>query len=410
MSHVLQWSFSRCVAPARTVQRDGVPVPGQLQYAGRHRSKSSDDTQGMDARMKSPLRDIVPYRQGESRITGHDRIVKLSSNELPYPPSPAAIRAFHETERSLNRYPDGEQQGLRHALSEQHDVPLENILAGSGSEEAIGLVIRATLSPGDEMIVSENSFLMTEIHARSVDACIVRCSESDCRVDIDAMLAATTERTRIVYLCSPNNPTGTYTTGSELRRLSSRLPRNVLLVIDAAYAEFADAPDYSTGQSLFSPQGSVTVTRTLSKAYGLAALRIGWALVPDRILDAVNRLRSPFNANSAAQNAAAAAVRDQAYLEQSVARIRSTRDRFVSELRAIGIDVVPSQANFVLLRFAENSDDAAALDAALRKAGILGRPVAGGENEFRITIGTEEEMEHTLSVIHRWTGSRKVAG
>ena len=364
----------------------------------------------MDARMKSPLQDIVPYRQGESRITGHDQVVKLSSNELPYPPSPAAIRAFHETERSLNRYPDGEQLVLRQALSEQHDVPLENILVGSGSEEAIGLVIRATLSPGYEMIVSENSFLMTEIHARSIGARIVRCSEMDCRVDIDAMLAATTERTRIVYLCSPNNPTGTYSTRAELRRLSSRLPEDVLLLIDAAYAEFADAPDYSTGQSLFSPQGRVAVTRTLSKAYGLAGLRIGWALAPDHILDAVNRLRSPFNANSAAQNAAAAAVRDQAYLEQSVARIRNTRGWFVGELHSIGIDVVLSQANFVLLRFPEHSDNAAALDSALRNAGILGRPVAGGENEFRITIGTEEEMERTLSVIHRWAGSRKVAG
>ena len=258
------------------------------------------------------------------------------------------------------------------------------------------------LSAGDEIIVSENSFLMTEIYARSVGARIVKCPESDYRVDVDGMLAAVTERTRIAYVCSPNNPTGTYTPIRELRRLADGIHDDILLLVDAAYAEFADATDYDTGQSLFSPHGRVAVARTFSKAYGLAGLRIGWAIAPDRVLDAVARLRSPFNTNAAAMNAATAAVRDRQHLRRSVARIRETRDRFSNALRSLGIRVVPSEANFVLLAFPDGGDDAKSLEAALQAAGILGRPVADGVNAFRITIGTEEEMAEAFSAIREW--------
>ena len=356
----------------------------------------------MKERLKRTLSGVAPYRQGESAIAGLNRVVKLSANELPHPPSPAAIAAFHETGETLNRYPDGAQTALRAALAAEHGIPEECVFAGNGSEEAIGLIVRAMLSEGDEIIFSENSFLMTEIYARSVGARIVRCPESDYRVDIDRMLAAVTRRTRIVYVCSPNNPTGTYTPIDELRRLSEELHDDALLLVDAAYAEFADASDYDAGQSLFSPEGCVAVARTFSKAYGLAGLRIGWALAPDKVLDAVTRLRSPFNANAAAMNAAAAAVRDQQYLRQSVARIRATRDQFSNALRSLGIQVVPSQANFVLLVFPDGGDEARSLEAALRSAGILGRPVADGVNAFRITIGAEEEMADALAAIRSW--------
>ena len=357
--------------------------------------------------VKPALAHVSPYRQGKATITRIGRVIKLSSNESPYPPSPTAVAAFHRTEPELGRYPDGSQAGIRQALATVHGIPARNIFAGNGSEEAIGLVIRSMMSTGDEMVTSRNSFIMADIHARSVGAEIVRCDETRHRVDVGEILSAVTDRTRIVYVCSPNNPTGTYTTACELRRLDVELPAGVLLIVDAAYGEFVDAGDYDTGQALFSPGGRIVVTRTFSKAYALASLRIGWALAPDGVIDAVNRLRTPFNTNQAALNAAVAAVQDQEYLERVVERVRRTRERFISSLRELGLSVVSSQANFVLLTFPKGGNQAEDLDAALQASGILGRPAAAGANEFRISIGTEEEMSLALAAIRDWVNSRR---
>ena len=357
---------------------------------------------------KPEIAGVSPYIQGKATVARPGRVVKLSSNESPFPPSPAAIASLRRTEQELGRYPDGSQAEIRRAIAAVHGVPERNIFAGNGSEEAIGLVIRSVMSAGDVMVTSRNSFIMADIHARSVGAEIVRCDETRHRVDVRRILSAITDRTRIVYVCSPNNPTGTYTTSSELCRLEAELPDRVLLIVDAAYGEFVDAEDYDTGQSLFSPGGRVVVTRTFSKAYALAALRIGWALAPDGIIDAVSRLRTPFNTNQAALNAAVAAVQDQDYLERVVKRIRKTRERFAASLRELGLSVVPSQANFVLLTFPEDENQAENLDAALQASGILGRPAAAGANEYRISIGTEEEMSLALAAIRDWVNSRLV--
>lgn len=361
----------------------------------------------MQPKAKETLKDIAPYKQGQSSIAGKNRVIKLSANELPYPPSAAAVEAFHATEVSLGRYPDGSQAGLRAAIASQFPVPIENIFAGNGSEEAIGLVIRAILSAGEEMVISENSFIMAEIYARSVGGEIVKCAEVDYRVDVDAMLDAVTDNTRIVYLCSPNNPTGTYTTVEEIKRLEAGLPDGVLLLLDAAYAEFVTAEDYDCGiRTLFDPAGRVVVTHTFSKAHGLAAQRIGWAAAPDTVIKAISSIRTPFNTNSAALNAAEAAIRDTASLQENVARINTTRSRFTAALESLGINVVPSQTNFVLLTFAEGGDEAKSLDATLQEAGILGRPVSGDANEFRISIGSDEEISQTLDVITAWVRQR----
>ncbi|MCY3876284.1 MAG: histidinol-phosphate transaminase [Rhodobacteraceae bacterium] len=357
--------------------------------------------------VKPALAHVSPYRQGKATITRIGRVIKLSSNESPYPPSPTAVAAFHRTEPELGRYPDGSQAGIRQALATVHGIPARNIFAGNGSEEAIGLVIRSMMSTGDEMVTSRNSFIMADIHARSVGAEIVRCDETRHRVDVGEILSAVTDRTRIVYVCSPNNPTGTYTTACELRRLDAELPAGVLLIVDAAYGEFVDAGDYDTGQALFSPGGRIVVTRTFSKAYALASLRIGWALAPDGVIDSVNRLRTPFNTNQAALNAAVAAVQDQEYLERVVERVRRTREHFIASLRELGLSVVSSQANFVLLTFPGGGNQAEDLDAALQASGILGRPAAAGANEFRISIGTEEEMSLALAAIRDWVNSRR---
>ncbi len=352
---------------------------------------------------KKRLNDIQPYKQGASSNKVENELIKLSSNELPYPPSPKAIKAYNNINTVLGRYPDGAQTQLRSVLADLHNIPEANIYAGNGSEEAIGLIVRAVLEPGDKIIVSENSFVMTEIYARSVGAEVIKCGELNQRVDVEAILAAVCKRTKIVYLCSPNNPTGTYTSKQELKRLNSELPEGVLFLLDAAYAEFADAPDYSDGLFLFKPDGRVAITRTFSKAYGLAGLRIGYAMAPNALVNAVTRLRTPFNANSAAMAAASAAALDQTYLKKNVTKVRATREEFASGLRELGLTVIPSQANFVLIRFANGNDLAFSLDEALRAMGILGRPASGGaKNEYRISIGTDKEMRKTLKVIREW--------
>ena len=359
-------------------------------------------------RVKTALTKVRSYKQGKSDIEGVVEPIKLSSNELPYPPSPKAAKAYRSIETVLGRYPDGAQAELRNVLAKLHGIPKDNIFAGNGSEEAIGLIVRAVLEPGDKIIVSENSFIMTEIYARSVGAEIIKCEEFDQRVDVDAMLAAVCERTKIVYLCSPNNPTGTYTSAQELMHLNAGLPDGVLFLMDMAYAEFADAPDYSDGLSLFSPEGRVVITRTFSKAYGLAGLRIGYAIAPNAVVSAVSRLRTPFNANSAAMAAATAAALDQEYLQNNVSKVRATREVFSTGLRNLGLTVIPSQANFVLISFDSGDDLASSLDSALKSMGILGRPaVAGEKNEYRISIGTDEEMRKTLKVIREWLDDRR---
>tara|TARA_B100001996_G_scaffold168059_1_gene128089 strand:- start:353 stop:1465 length:1113 start_codon:yes stop_codon:yes gene_type:complete len=361
--------------------------------------------------VKNAITEAQPYKQGPNDIEGVANPIKLSSNELPYPPSPKAIKAYHNVENVLGRYPDGAQSELRSTLAELHGIPKANIFGGNGSEEAIGLIVRAVLKPGDSIIVSENSFIMTEIYANSVGADVIKCKEVDQRVDVDAILAAVCKRTKIVYLCSPNNPTGTYTSAEELMRLKEGLPDGVLFLMDMAYAEFADASDYSDGLSLFSPEGKVAITRTFSKAYGLASLRIGYAIAPSAVVKAVSGIRTPFNANSAAMAAATAAALDQEYLQNSVAKVRATRDVFVLGLRELGLDVVPSQANFVLIKFASEGTLASSLDASLQSMGILGRPsVAGEKNEYRISIGTDEEMRKTLKVIRGWLKDRRGDG
>ena len=356
----------------------------------------------MTVRTKDTLQHAVPYKQGQSRIDGIDQVIKLSSNELPFPPSPRAIEAFHAVAGELTRYPDGAQGALRAALAARHGIDAKNIFAGNGSEEAIGLILRTLLSSGDEMVVSANSFIMAGIYARSVGAEIVRAPEISHRVDVEALLAAVTARTRVVYFCSPNNPTGTYSTRVEVAHLLRNLPSDILVLLDGAYAEFVDADDYEDGFAHFSPAGRLALTRTFSKAYGLAALRIGWAAVPDSVADAVARLRTPFNVNSAALAAARAALADQEYLRSCVARVNAIRDRFTGDLQSLGLCVVPGKANFVLIDFSGTLQDPADLDQALQKAGILGRPAGGQAREFRISIGTEEEMARTFKVIRDW--------
>ena len=361
----------------------------------------------MNVKTKSGLEKIAPYKQGQSTIEGVAEPIKLSSNELPYPPSPLAQQAYDGTAVKLGRYPDGSQADLRAAISEVHGVDPANLFCSNGSEEGIGLVLRVLLSPEDSVVMSQNSFIMAEIYAAASGAEVIKVPEIDHCIDIDGVLAAVRADTKIVYLCSPNNPTGTYLSIAQIKRLDAELPSDVVLMLDGAYAEFVTADDYDSGlKTLFKPEGRVIVTRTFSKGYGMAGLRIGWVAAPLSIINAVSRLRTPFNTNAPALAAAAAAMRDQDYLKSVCQMVNETRDWFVAALKDLGLKTVPSHTNFVLIDFGAGGSEANEVDAAMQAAGIIARPVSGASNEVRISIGTQEDMETCLAVISKWWKAR----
>ena len=330
---------------------------------------------------------------GESAIPGATRIVKLASNEGALGPSPKAIAASQGNVENLCRYPDGGCSELRAALGLRNGLDCARIVCGAGSDELIGILTRAYAGPGDEVLHSRYGFLMCPIIATVNGATPVPAAERDITADVDALLAKVTPRTRIVYLANPNNPTGTYLPYSEIRRLHARLPGNVLLVLDAAYAEYMIAADYHDGLELAREAENVVVLRTFSKIYALAGLRLGWGFGSSRVIDVVNRVRGTFNVTTTAQLAGLAALDDQAWIDRVREHTITWRRWTTDALRKVGLDVPDSVGNFVLCRFA-GAADAHAADAFLRRRGLIARKMGayGFGGSLRITIGTEEEM------------------
>ncbi|MDN2568409.1 aminotransferase class I/II-fold pyridoxal phosphate-dependent enzyme, partial [Aquibium sp. A9E412] len=256
---------------------------------------------------KPGVMDIAAYVPGRDTAAGVAKVYKLSSNETPLGPSPKAVEAVRRSLDHLEAYPDGSATALRQAIGAAHGLNPANILCSNGSDELLGLLAQTYLKPGDEAIFTEHAFLVYRIQTLAAGAHPVVVPETDERADIDAMLAAVTPRTRIVFLANPNNPTGTYVPFGEVRRLQAALPPHVLLVLDAAYAEYVRRNDYESGIELVSSSRNVAMTRTFSKIHGLAGLRIGWMYAPTHVIDAVNRVRGPFNVNALAIAAGAAA-------------------------------------------------------------------------------------------------------
>ena len=350
---------------------------------------------------------LAPYAQGMSAIAGVAEPIKLSSNESPLGPSPRAIEAYHAAAAQLFRYPDGTQAALRTALAEVHGLERDRLVCGNGSDELIQLLIRAYLVPGDRVVLSQHSFIMARVHAIAQGAAVVTAPEPDFLINVDELLAHVTARTRIVVIASPSNPCGTYLPRAELRRLHAALPDDVLLLIDAAYGDYVTAPDYDCGLEIARTAGNVFVTRTFSKLYGLAALRIGWAYGPERVIANINRIRTPFNTNSPALAAATAAVRDRDHTARVREHNRDWLGRVSHGLRELGLTVVPSVANFVLVRFGAAPLDAASAHAWLLGRGIIPRPLGddGPENCLRITIGLAHENEAVLAALREFMAS-----
>jgi histidinol-phosphate aminotransferase len=337
------------------------------------------------------IAEIAPYVGGRTKAPGAARVIKLSSNESPFGASPEAIRAYQEAVQRMHLYPDQHSVSLREAIARRHGLEPERILCGNGSDELFHLLAQAYLGPGDELLHSAHGFLVYPIAARAAGADVVTVPERNLTVDVDALLAQAGPRTKLVMVANPNNPTGTYLPLSELKRLRAGLREDIILVIDAAYAEYVRANDYDAGISMVRESNNVVMTRTFSKIYGLAALRLGWAYGPAAIIETLNRIRSPFNISIPAQEAGIAALADQAHIERSILHNEQWRNWLAGELGKLGLQVVPSQANFLLIRFGDQAK-AEAADAFLTARGLLLRhvPAYGLPDCLRVTIGTEE--------------------
>ena len=345
--------------------------------------------------------EILPYVPGKSSIEGKNKPTKLSANESALGPSPKALLAFREAGSSLHLYPDGTSIELREALGLANRLNPERIVCGAGSDELLYNLARGYAGPGDEILFGEHGFNVYPIVAHCVGAKPVKVPEKNLTFDVDETLARVTNKTRIVFIANPNNPTGSYISGEELARLRAGLREDILLVIDCAYAEFVTNADYNIGFDLVDGGENTVVTRTFSKIYALASLRIGWAYCPSSIADVLNRLRAPFNLSTASQLAAKAAVEDVGHI--TTARDHNTvwlpwlKDR----LTECGLTAYPSAANFLLVRFpddpAHNSQSAMAFFGSkgfiLRETKIYGLPEC-----LRVTVGKEEAMK-ALDVI-----------
>ncbi|NND50116.1 MAG: histidinol-phosphate transaminase [Rhizobiales bacterium] len=342
---------------------------------------------------------IKPYVGGKGGHMG-GKVYKLSSNESALGPSAAALEAYQRAAATMSVYPDGSQSALREAIAMRHGIDAARIVCGAGSDEILAHLAHAYLGPGDEAVYSAHGFTIYRLITLAQGATPVAAPERGLTADVDALLAAVTPRTRIVFLANPNNPTGTYLPGGELRRLHSGLASDVLLVIDAAYAEYVLANDYEVGIELVSTSQNVVMTRTFSKIYALAALRLGWAYCPAHIADVVNRLRLPFNLTTPTMEAGIAAIGDVAHVDASIAHNETWRARLVVEISALGLEVTPSVANFLLIGFPDGLDRSAAdAEAFLANKGVFLRRVAdyGLDRHLRMTVASEEANLAALS-------------
>ncbi len=349
--------------------------------------------------------DISPYIGGRAEAHGATRVFKLSSNESPLGPSPHAIEAFKGASASLHLYPESSAADLRRAIGESFGLNPDRIVCGNGSDELLHLLPQIYCAPGDEVLHSAHGFIVYPIVARAASATPVAVPEPDMRTDIDGLLARATDKTRIVFVTNPNNPTGSYNTAAELRRLRNGLPKECLLVIDAAYAEYVERNDFESGIELVATTENTVMTRTFSKIHGLAALRVGWAYAPASVIDTLNRVRGPFNVSTAAQAAAIAAIRDKAHAAAAKAYNTKWLSWLTGEIAATGLKVFPSVGNFLLIEFpATGAKTSAQADKFLLKHGVILRAVGsyGLPNCLRLSVGTEEGNRAAVAALEEF--------
>lgn len=352
--------------------------------------------------------DIAPYVPGKSGAPGTGKVFKLSANETPLGPSPRAIEAFRNCAAHLEDYPEGSSRVLREAIGKTYGLDPERLICGAGSDELLNFLGHVYLGSGDEAIMTAHSFLVYPIATMGNGGTCVVVPEVEFTANVDAILAAVTPRTKIVWLANPNNPTGTYLPFDEVKRLQRSLPPHVLLIIDAAYSEYVTRNDYEAGIELVATTENTVMCRTFSKIHGLAALRVGWMYGPAHVIDAVNRIRGPFNVSTPAMQAAVASLADAAFMDKARAHNEQWRGWLTDEIGRLGLKVTPSVANFVLIHFPETKGRTAdEADAFLTDRGLVLRALKNYKlpHALRLTVGTEEANRLVVAGLKEFLGA-----
>src|ERR1700745_4063927 len=354
--------------------------------------------------------DIAPYTPARREVREKGRtVLRLSANDTPFGPSPKAIEAYTRAATHLEDYPEGTSRVPREAIGRAFGLDPARIICGAGSDEILNLLAHTYLGHGDEAISTTHGFLVYPIATMANGARNVVAAETNFTADVDAILKAVTPRTKRVWLANPNNPTGTYIPFDEVKRLRAGLPSHVLLVLDAAYCDYVSRNDYELGIELVATTENTVVTHTFSKIHGLAALRVGWMFGPAHIIDAVNRIRGPFNVSAPAMMAAVAAIEDTAHQQMSKAFTETWRNWLTEEIGKLGLKVTPSVANFVLIHFpttkGKTSDEA---DAYLTKRGLVLRGLTNYTlpHALRMTIGTEEANRLVVEALREFMAGK----
>jgi histidinol-phosphate aminotransferase len=358
-------------------------------------------------RPRPEILEISPYIGGEATLEGVNRVYKLSSNEGAFGTPPGAQEAYRRLAGELYRYPDGGALELRRAIGARFGLDPERIVCGAGSDDLIYQLCTAYGGPGRDILMTEHGFSIYNIAGTAAGSRVIKTRERNLTADVDALLGAVSAATRLCFLANPNNPTGSMLPYEEVARLRAGLPQEVLLVLDAAYAEYVERPDYDPGIRLVNATDNTVMTRTFSKVFGLGGMRIGWAYGPPAVIDVFNRVRAPFNVSIAAQAAAIAALAEPGWVEKGRAHNREYRPKLAAGLEAAGIKVWPSEGNFVLADFG-TAARAQAADAHLCRRGVIARPVGGYglPHCLRITVGTAEEVQVVIDALTEFMSGR----
>ena len=356
---------------------------------------------------KPGILDIAPYVGGKSSIAGVAEPMKLSSNENALGAGEKAREAYVAALKNIHVYPDGHATKLRDAVADHHGLEPDRLIFGNGSDEVFALLNQTYLTAGDNIVCGQYGFLAYRISATACEASVKLAPEPGYKVEVGALLEQVDERTKIVYVSNPSNPTGSYNTGEEIRRLHAALPAHVILVVDEAYAEFVTEPDWETAFPLARDAANVVVTRTFSKIHGLGGLRIGFGYAPASVYEAVERIRLPFNVSVPGLQAATAAVGDAAHQKASRDLVETWRPRLTQAIRGFGFEVLPSAGNFVLVLFTDPARNAVAANAYLNSKGIIVRHVAGYglPDGLRITVGAEDQNRAVIDALSEFAAT-----